>query len=128
MHELSVASAILDTARRHAGDRRVTVVSVRVGGLRQVIPDSLLFYWDIVTRDTECEGARLALTEIAPRLRCPACAYEWDLTDPVFRCPGCGSGETAVVAGEELEVEFIEVEEAPASAARTEEAVCIGPR
>ena len=43
MHELSIASAIVDTALRHAGERRVTRVDVQVGALRQVVPDSLAF-------------------------------------------------------------------------------------
>ena len=41
VHELSISSAIVDTALRHAGGRRVTAVNLRVGGLRQVVPDSL---------------------------------------------------------------------------------------
>ena len=38
MHELSVSSAIVDTAVRHAEGRRVTSVQVRLGRLRQVDP------------------------------------------------------------------------------------------
>ena len=57
MHELSIASAVLNTALKHADDRKVTVVRLRAGTMRQVVPDSLLFYWDIVARDTACEGA-----------------------------------------------------------------------
>ena len=58
MHELSLSSAIINTAVKHAGGRRVTVVSLRVGRLRQVVPDTLEFYFDFVARDTLCEGAR----------------------------------------------------------------------
>ena len=43
MHELSVSSAIVDTAIKHAAGRRVTMVHVRLGKLRQVVPDSLEF-------------------------------------------------------------------------------------
>ena len=58
MHELSISSAIVDTAMRHAGGRRVTAVDVRVGALRQVVPDSLAFYFEIVSRDTRLRGRR----------------------------------------------------------------------
>ena len=54
MHELSISSAIVDTALRHAGGRRVTSVALRVGALRQVVPESLKFYFEIVGRDTLC--------------------------------------------------------------------------
>jgi hydrogenase nickel incorporation protein HypA/HybF len=112
MHELSVASAVLDTALRHAEDRRVLVVSLRVGHLRQVIPDSLAFYWDIVSRDTLAEGARLELEAVPARLRCGGCEREWDMEGtPEFRCSHCVAGEVGVIAGNELEVDSIEVEE-----------------
>ena len=109
MHELSVASAVVDTALRHAEERRVLVVTLRVGELRQVIPDSLAFYWDIVTRDTLAEGARLDQVVIPARMRCGECAGEWE-PELMFRCPSCG-GAGEVLAGDELEVDSIEVEE-----------------
>jgi len=111
MHELSVASAVIDTAVSHSGGCPVTVVSVRVGGLRQVVPDSLRFYFEIVARGTVCEGARLELTEVEPRLCCAACGREWELQFPAFRCPDCASADVTVMCGEELQVDYIEVED-----------------
>ena len=115
MHELSVSSAVLDTVLKHAEGRRVTAVSLRVGHLRQVVPDSLAFYFELVSRETLCEGARLELQVVAARLRCEDCAREWDPEDAWFRCTGCG-GPGQVIAGNELEVESIEVEEVACTA------------
>jgi hydrogenase nickel incorporation protein HypA/HybF len=120
VHELSVAGAVLDTVLKHAEDRQVTSVNLRVGRMRQVVPSSLLFYWEIVSRDTLCDRARLELTEVDARLRCAGCDTAWEPDWPMFRCPDCGSADVRVEAGEELEVEFIEVEET--------EAACIAPR
>ena len=114
MHELSVSSAVLDTVLKHAAGRRVTVVSLRLGHLRQVVPDSLAFYWEVVSRETLCEGARLEQVLVPARLRCDGCAREWDPEDALFRCTCGAPGE--VVAGNELEVESIEVEEAACTA------------
>ena len=119
MHELSVATAILNTALKHADGRRVSGVSMRAGAMRQVVPDSLRFYWEIVARDTACEGAELEVVDIATELRCAACECRWSPQIPAFRCPECGSAEVLVLAGEELEVDYIEVEE--------REAACIAP-
>jgi len=110
MHELSVSSAVVNTVVRHAAGRRVTAVHLRVGALRQVVPDSLEFYWGIVTRETVCEGARLEQELVPARLRCDNCDAEWQLDAPAFRCPTC-EGLAAIVAGEELEVESIDVRE-----------------
>jgi hydrogenase nickel incorporation protein HypA/HybF len=111
MHELSIASAVLNTAVKHAGERRVSVVNVRVGRLRQVVPDSLRFYFEIVARDTVCERAELELIEIEARLHCQRCGHDWEAIFPAFRCPQCAAAEVTIVAGEELEVDYIEVEE-----------------
>ena len=111
MHELSIASAIVATVERHAGGRTVTSVRVRVGRLRQVVPDSLEFCFGIVARESVCQGARLEIEVVPAVLRCAGCAHEWEIDEPPFRCPECGGGDVAAVRGEELEVESIEVED-----------------
>jgi hydrogenase nickel incorporation protein HypA/HybF len=111
VHELSVATAVVNTALKHAEDRRVTGVTLRVGAMRQVVPDSLSFYFEIVARDTACEGAALTLEQIATELRCERCDRHWSPLIPAFRCPDCGSADVEIVAGEELEVDYIEVEQ-----------------
>ena len=121
MHELSLSSAVLDTVLRHADGRKVNRVDLTVGALRQVVPASLEFYWGIVARDPECEGATLALELVEARLACGACdQQEWTLDQPVFRCPGCGGSDVKVLTGEEFYVESIDVED--------KEAACTAPR
>ena len=119
MHELSVATAVLNTAVKHADGRRVTAVYVRTGALRQVVPGSLRFYWEIVARDTECEQATLTLEEIALALGCAGCDHRWSPEIPAFICPACAGVDVQVLAGEELEVDYIEVED--------KEAACTAP-
>jgi hydrogenase nickel incorporation protein HypA/HybF len=109
MHELALARGVLEAALAHAGGRRVTQVEVTVGALRQVVPDSLAFNFEILARATACEGARLHQRLVAARLRC-ACGHEWELREPSFACPACGGSRVRVVAGEELRVESIEVD------------------
>jgi len=121
MHELSLAGAIVDTVERHADGRLVEVVNLRIGRLRQVVPDSLEFYFDFVARDTVCDGARLAIEIVAGQLECASCGTCFALDGPSFRCPGCGSGEVAVIAGNEFEVESLELGETEID----EEAACI---
>ncbi len=141
MHELSVASAIVDTALRHAKGRKVTAVTVRLGSLRQVVPDSLSFYFEIVARDTLCNRAALEIDHVAALMWCQACGQEWDPAPPpiagheqdsmpagepvlpVFRCPACEAAGAQVVHGDELEVESIEVSDSP----DREEQQCIAP-
>ncbi len=73
MHELSVSSAIVDTAIRHARGRRVSAVHIRVGALRQVVETSLSFYFGVVSRGTLCEDAHLDVTAVGALMHCRAC-------------------------------------------------------
>ena len=118
MHELSLSSAIVNTVAKHAAGRRVTVVNLRVGRLRQVVPDTLEFYFEFVARDSVCEGARLEQELIPARLHCRSCDHEWEIEIPAFRCPVCAGSNVAIASGEEFEVESIQVEEAECIAQR----------
>jgi hydrogenase nickel incorporation protein HypA/HybF len=118
VHELSLSSAIVNTVAKHARGRRVTVVSLRVGRLRQVVPDTLEFYFQFVARDSVCEGARLDQEVVPAWLRCHGCDHQWAIEIPAFRCPVCNGSDVAIASGDEFEVESIEVEEA----------ACIAPR
>jgi len=110
MHELSLSRSILDAAVVHAEGRRVVAVDVTVGALRQVVPSSLSFYFEIVSSGTICERAQLRAHVAPARLRC-ACGHEWELREPAFRCPHCAGGEVTVLSGEELTVDSIEVDD-----------------
>ena len=112
MHELSLSSAIVNTVEKHAAGLRVTIVSLRVGAMRQVVPDTLEFYFEFVARGSVCEGAVLEQELIPGVLRCRACEHEWAIEIPVSRCPECAGSNVEIVAGNEFEVESIEVEEA----------------
>jgi hydrogenase nickel incorporation protein HypA/HybF len=120
MHELSIATAILNTAVKHADGQPVSRVRMRAGQMRQVVPQSLRFYFEIVARDTVCEGAELDLEEVEAQLGCEVCGWSWEPDIPAFLCSKCGSTEVAILAGEELEVDYIEVqaEEAECTASR----------
>ncbi len=112
MHELSLSGAIVNTAVKHARGRKVTSVNLRVGRLRQVVPDTLEFYFEFVARDTVCEGAQLEQEVVDARLRCIPCDREWTIEIPAFRCPTCGASDVEIASGNEFEIESIEVEEA----------------
>ncbi len=97
MHELSLSGAIVNTVVKHAQGRPVSVVSMRVGALRQVVPDTLDFYFGFVSKGTVCEGARLEQELVPARLRCASCDARVgdrhaDLHVPYVRRRGPGGG------------------------------------
>ena len=118
MHELSLSSAIVDTVVKHAAGRQVTVVNLRVGRLRQVVPDSLEFYFGFVAAGHRLRGrpARAGARPGAPALRRLRARVGDRL--PLLPLPGLRRPDVEVVSGDEFEVESIEVEEAECTAPR----------
>jgi hydrogenase nickel incorporation protein HypA/HybF len=111
MHELSIADAVVTIARRHAAGRKVTRVEVKVGHLRQVVPDSLAFAFELVSAGTELEGAELAIEEVPAAVRCRTCAAETTLEQFPAHCSACGGFDVEVNGGDELLVESLELDE-----------------
>jgi len=111
MHELSIAQAIAGIAVRHSGARRVARVEVSVGYLRQVVPDSLQFAFALVVRGTPLDGAELAITHVPAAGRCRACGADTVLEAFPLCCAACGGFDVEVLAGEELHLDALELEE-----------------
>lgn len=103
MHELSICGAIADIATRHADGRPVRTIHVTVGQLRQVVPDTLIFCWTLVSADTSLDGSVLVVESVPARIRCRGCGEEHDLGDlPVMLCTACERSDVEVISGEEL--------------------------
>ena len=73
MHELSLCQAIVDSAGAHADGRHIERVTVRIGHLRQVVPDSLLFSWELLTDGTDLAGSVLEIEHVPAVVVCAAC-------------------------------------------------------
>ncbi|MGH9094611.1 MAG: hydrogenase maturation nickel metallochaperone HypA [Acidimicrobiales bacterium] len=102
MHELSLAQAIADTVQQHAAGQPVERVVVRIGHLRQVVPDSLQFSWQLITAGTEVDGCSLEIEHVPASVVCRACGTTSTLTSPVVACEPCGSFDVELLTGEEF--------------------------
>ena len=70
MHELSLCEAIAGVVKTHADGRHVDVVRVRIGALRQVVPESLSFCWTLVRDSEDMPDAELELECVTAEVRC----------------------------------------------------------
>jgi hydrogenase nickel incorporation protein HypA/HybF len=113
MHELSVADAVAQVVAKHAHGRRVTRVELKVGYLRQVVPSALEFAWQLITESTLLKDAELAIEEIPPRGRCRTCHAETTMENFPLQCGRCGALDLELLAGEELLVDALELEDDP---------------
>jgi len=113
MHELSIASSIVEIAGEHArreGGGRVTGVTLRIGRLSCVHEDALRSSFDLVTEGTPLAGASLAVIEVPVRIFCALCNAVFELPGiQRFACPACGHLSGDIRAGRELDIESIQI-------------------
>jgi hydrogenase nickel incorporation protein HypA/HybF len=113
MHELAVTESILNIATKHAvqsGAKRVTDIHLVIGALASIVDDSVQFYWDFITENSLCAGAKLHFKRIPAELNCLSCNHRYQLNGLLSACPNCGSAQVKVVSGEEFYLESIEIE------------------
>jgi hydrogenase nickel incorporation protein HypA/HybF len=111
MHELSIAESVVEIASRHARGRRVAVVELKVGHLRQVVPSALEFAFELVAEGTPVGGAELRMEVVAAAGDCRACGAETPLPEFPLACRFCGGLDVEVTRGEELLVDSLELED-----------------
>ena len=113
MHELSIAQSIIDIVTQHLPDdnhAHVKSVIVRIGKLSNVLPDSLNFCFEAITKDTNFEKTELVIKIIPITIECKQCGKVSEIESYTFLCPSCESTNISVISGNDLNVEEIELE------------------
>lgn len=109
MHELALCESIADTVRCHADDREVRRVYVTIGHLRQVVPATLQFCWEVVVAGSSLDACDLVIDEVPAVVSCTDCGASSTLTRPILRCASCGGSHVVLTSGEEFLVESIDL-------------------
>jgi hydrogenase nickel incorporation protein HypA/HybF len=118
VHELAIANSILEAVRieltRHPG-RYATRVGVRIGELTAVDQESLRFCFEAIILETDFDCLKLEIELVPRRQTCLSCGCVFPVRDYEFSCPQCASLQTEFSSGDELELDYLEVEEYGAS-------------
>lgn len=109
MHELSICSSMVGIVREHAAGRDVRAVHVRIGEMRQIVPDTLVYCWSLVTEDSELAGVELRVERIPAKIRCAGCGHEETLTELAFVCGSCSADAVDLVEGDEFLITSLEL-------------------
>jgi hydrogenase nickel incorporation protein HypA/HybF len=120
MHELSMATSVMDIILKKAREEYATKISeinIEIGELLFLNPEQFQFCMELVIERTIAEKAALNITVKQSKLKCKACGKEfrWDLQPddhlvfPVLQCE-CGSRDLAIVEGRELNIVSIRIE------------------
>ncbi|MEI6206434.1 MAG: hydrogenase maturation nickel metallochaperone HypA [Desulfuromonadales bacterium] len=111
MHEMSITQGIIDLCLQHAGGRRVNLIEVEIGELSTVVPEAIEFCFEACSHDTLLEGAELVIIRIPGRGHCHECEADTPLSELFGSCRNCGSSGVVIIAGEEMRVREIEVDD-----------------
>lgn len=113
MHELSIARSLFDIVleeceRNHLS--KVYAIKLRVGALAAVVPDSLRFCFELVTKDTLAEGAVLEIETSPVIAQCSKCNFKFDVENHTYLCPQCGDISVSLISGRDLALVSMEGE------------------
>ena len=111
---MSIALSIADLAEDHAqraGAERIRAIELDIGLLSGVEVDALGFAMEIAFRDTLLSGAEVTVNRIGAECRCRDCHRSFSSGTGNFNCPGCGSMNTRITRGMEMQLKSITVED-----------------
>jgi hydrogenase nickel incorporation protein HypA/HybF len=115
MHEISIAESIIQIAEAKAREQNaqsIQVIKLRLGTFTTIVPDALQFAFEIARHGTLSRDARLDIEIVPMIVRCVVCEAS---TQPVggicLICEQCGF-PLEILSGEELRIEYIEVDSA----------------
>ena len=114
MHELSIAQSIMQIVLREAEKakaRRVVKVTLKIGDLAGVVPDSLSFCFELLSKSTIAENAIITIEKVPIRGYCSQCESNFAITDNRYRCSTCGNMHIDLTSGRELQIDHLEIED-----------------
>ena len=112
MHELSISESILRTALETPGACKTNLcaLTVKVGVLSSVSTANLAYCMDLVLEQRGIKGVQVRIEEVPAQARC-RCGHEYSAESIFVGCPLCSGFDREIVAGRDVSLESIEVED-----------------
>ncbi len=114
MHEYGLAEGVLASVRERAEGRKVAALRVRFGVRHAVDEESLAQAFVFVAEGTEAAGAAVRLVTVPATLTCRDCGQSAETDDVLAVCPHCAGENVDITGGDEMTLESITYESAPA--------------
>ncbi len=89
---------------------KVLVIRLQIGELSTAMPEALTFSFEIISKDTCAQGAKLDIARVPWRIRCNFCHKEYRVQDHLALCPECNSVGGETISGKELLIMEMEIE------------------
>jgi len=114
MHEMSVAQNIIEIILdhvQHGAEEKVKKVRLKMGELSGIVPDSLLFCFDILKNGSPLRNAYVDIEYVPITAKCSSCNKTSQLEYGIFFCPSCHSSDIEILTGKELNIVDIELDD-----------------
>jgi len=113
MHEASIAISLLETVSdicQQEGYNSIESVRLKVGRAAGILPDALLFAFDVVKAGTIASQAELHIEYISLGGFCFVCGSQFDSEERyIYACPACKSRAIKITRGDEMQIIDMEV-------------------
>lgn len=113
MHELYVAQNLLEAAEKAAREHnaaKITSIRLIIGEWSGIEFEALSFCLKVAGKGTLAEDAVVEIESPKLKCRCRECGLEFEPEQQRFACAECGSPETEVISGREIQIESIDLE------------------
>ncbi len=114
MHEFSIAESIIsivqDETREYPG-RQIRSIKLRVGILKQIVPEILDTAMELLTEGTNIHGTSIELETEGVEVSCLDCELREIVYELPFACSACDSPRIRCKGGEEISLLSIELDE-----------------
>ncbi len=113
MHEMGIAEQIVEIALKSIpgdiADPKVERMNLRIGQFASVVEDSLRFCFGIIVKDTPLAETELVIETVPVLVHCNKCGFEWEVDNPIFKCPECRGTDLEMLSGREIDIDSIEL-------------------
>lgn len=113
MHELGIVFYIIRDVKQAAEENHVDKVSavvMDIGEVSTIVPGYLTDCWRwAADREELLRGCELKINIVPAVTHCDACGCDYGTVEYGKTCPSCGSGDTWLLRGNEVEIRSIEV-------------------
>ena len=100
---------VLEEQAPQQGFSQVKTVWLEIGELAGVELESMRLCFEVITRGTLADKARLEIIELPGEAWCEPCAKTVRLQRRFDGCPDCGGYQLQVSAGDEMRIKELEV-------------------
>jgi hydrogenase nickel incorporation protein HypA/HybF len=113
MHEMSIASSIVEIAESEAKKANAMIISeieLDIGTISGIELDALDFAFKALKPKSMLKDAEIKINIIQAKAKCEDCKTEFDTENVYTLCPKCNSYKTSILQGKEMKVKSILVD------------------